>query len=165
MNINNQEEMLLKFYIDQYRQVSTKNNRKKIKTKSYMHRLNAKARSLARAIVTPGQENMVTQLHGDVKKLAYLAYYTNNKEAVKVLNKQIMPHVVDFCPEFVGRMMFAHLGKPFGRGEGEEIVAAVHRMLYLDRVGDDIIEAQMEEKGEDSEQAQIEAFYAMKNAK
>ena len=37
--------------------------------------------------------------------------------------------------------MFAHLGKPFGRGEGEEIVAAVHRMLYLDRVGDDIIEA------------------------
>lgn len=94
MNINNQEEMLLKFYIDQYRQVSTKNNRKKIKTKSYMHRLNAKARSLARAIVTPGQENMVTQLHGDVKRLAYLAYYTNNKEAVKVLNKQIMPHVV-----------------------------------------------------------------------
>ena len=38
-------------------------------------------------------------------------------------------------------MMLADLGKPFGRGEGEEVVAAVHRMLYLDRVGDDIIEA------------------------
>ena len=36
--------------------------------------------------------------------------------------------------------MFAHLGKPFGRGEGEEIVAAIHRMFYLDRIGDDVIE-------------------------
>ena len=38
-------------------------------------------------------------------------------------------------------MMFAHLGKPFGRGEGEQVVAAVHRLFYLDRVGDDVVEA------------------------
>ena len=86
--------MLLQFYIEQYRIASTRNNRKRIKTKGYMHRLNAKARSVSKAIVTPGQENMVSKLHGDVKRLAYLAYYTNNKEAVKVLNKQILPHVV-----------------------------------------------------------------------
>ena len=94
MNYKNQEEMLLQFYIEQYRIASTRNNRKRIKTKGYMHRLNAKARSVSKAIVTPGQENMVSKLHGDVKRLAYLAYYTNNKEAVKVLNKQILPHVV-----------------------------------------------------------------------
>ena len=49
--------------------------------------------------------------------------------------------VVDVCPELVGRMMFAHLGKPFGRGEGKQVVAAVHRLFYLDRVGDDVVEA------------------------
>ena len=37
--------------------------------------------------------------------------------------------------------MLADLGKPFSRGESQKIVAAVHRVLYLDGVGDDFIEA------------------------
>ena len=86
--------MLLEFYVEQYREASRKSKKKNIKTKQYMSRINAKARSISRMIVTPGQEIAMTLLHQDIKRLAYLAYYTNNKEAIKVLNRQIMPHVV-----------------------------------------------------------------------
>ena len=37
--------------------------------------------------------------------------------------------------------MLADFGKPFSRGESQKIVATVHRVLYLDGVGDDFIEA------------------------
>ena len=86
--------MLLEFYVEQYREASRKSKKKNIKTKQYMSRINAKARSISRMIVTPGQEIAMNLLHQDIKRLAYLAYYTNNKEAIKVLNRQIMPHVV-----------------------------------------------------------------------
>lgn len=86
--------MLLKFYVDSYREACRNNKKKNIKTAHYMSRLNNKARSITKAIVTPGQETATSILHQDVKRLANLAYYTNNKNAINVLNKQILPHVV-----------------------------------------------------------------------
>lgn len=88
------EEVLLQFYIDQFRENAKSSGNKRIKTAHYMHRLNAKARSIKFASFGKNQMTALDKLHQDAKKLAYLTYYTNSRQAKDVLNKEIIPHLV-----------------------------------------------------------------------
>lgn len=93
-NINNIKELLVGFYVEQYREVSQKSKKKNINTSHYMHRLNSKAKSMQRARFYPNQGYAIELLHQDIKRLAFLAYYVGNKEAKRILNKEIIPHLV-----------------------------------------------------------------------
>lgn len=89
-----EKEQLINFYVEQYREASRKSKRHKVNGKHYQHKINAKAKSLERAVASPNQGIAVTLLHQDVKKLAFLAYYFNNKSAIRTFNQKIIPHVV-----------------------------------------------------------------------
>ena len=67
-----EKEQLIEFYIEQYRETSRKNKKRNVNGKHYQHRINAKAKSLERAVASPNQGIAVTLLHQDVKKLAFL---------------------------------------------------------------------------------------------
>lgn len=88
------KDLLILFYVEQYREVSQKSKKRNVNTSHYMHRICAKARSISRAKFYPNQGYALGLLHQDVKRLAFLAYYTGNKEAKRVLNKEIIPHLV-----------------------------------------------------------------------
>ena len=85
---------LIELYIEQYRQVSQKSKKRNVKITHYMHKINAKAKSIERVKFHPNQINALNQLHQDVKKISFLAYYTKNKEAKRVLNNIIIPNLV-----------------------------------------------------------------------
>lgn len=87
-------EVLVEFYVAQYREVSRSSKKRNVKMTHYMHKLNTKAKTMVRANMSPGNEAAATLIHQDIKRLAFLAYYSNNKEAIKVLNRQIIPQLV-----------------------------------------------------------------------
>lgn len=86
--------LLIEFYIDQYREYAKRANTRNIKTSHYMHRLNAKARSISKAVYRQTERGALNYLHQDVKRLAVLAYYVGTKQAKAVLNREIIPHLV-----------------------------------------------------------------------
>lgn len=87
-------ELLVEFYVEQYRECVRRMNKKNVKTAHYMHRLNTKAKSIAKARYTRNERTAVNMLHQDVKRLAVLAYSVGNKQAKNILNRDIIPHLV-----------------------------------------------------------------------
>lgn len=85
---------ITEFYIEQYRLSATAKKRRSMKTAHYMHKLNAKAKSIAKAHYKKNQLVALAQLHRDIYRLAVLTYYVNNRQAKRVLNQQIIPHLV-----------------------------------------------------------------------
>lgn len=71
--------LLIEFYIDQYREYAKRANTRNIKTSHYMHRLNTKARSISKAVYRQTERGALNYLHQDVKRLAVLAYYVGTK--------------------------------------------------------------------------------------
>lgn len=88
------KERLISFYINQYKWVSSKNIKKNVRVLRYLHKINAKAKTLRALSVKKNQGDLVTSIHQDVKKLAFLAYHYNNGDAIKIVNKQIIPQLV-----------------------------------------------------------------------
>lgn len=89
------QKMLVDFYIEQYREHATKSNRRNANVSHYMHRINAKAKSMQRMVLKKGQIKALNELHRDVGRMAYLAYYSNNKEAKRIVNTQIIRKLVE----------------------------------------------------------------------
>ncbi len=87
-------ELLVEFYVEQYRECVRRMNKKNVRTAHYMHRLNTKAKSIAKARYTRNERTAVNMLHQDVKRLAVLAYSVGNKQAKNILNRDIIPHLV-----------------------------------------------------------------------
>ena len=87
-------ELLVDFYVEQYRECVRRMNKKNVRTAHYMHRLNTKAKSIAKARYTRNERTAVNMLHQDVKRLAVLAYSVGNKQAKNILNRDIIPHLV-----------------------------------------------------------------------
>ena len=59
-----------------------------------MHKINSKAKSIARASYKKTESAALNTLHSDIKRLAYLVYYTNNKNAKNVFATEIIPNLV-----------------------------------------------------------------------
>ena len=95
----NLREQLLEFYIQEYREISRNTKKRNVKTTHYLHRINAKAKSIAGQKVYPSEGYAMNLLHQDIRRLAFLAYYVNNKEAIRTINREILPHLVrlDLC--------------------------------------------------------------------
>lgn len=87
-------ELLVEFYVEQYRECVRRMNKKNVRTAHYMHRLNTKAKSIAKARYTRNERTAVNMLHQDVKRLAVLGYSVGNKQAKNILNRDIIPHLV-----------------------------------------------------------------------
>ena len=85
---------LVELYVEQFREISQKSKKRNVRTTHFMHKINAKAKSIERAKFYPNQVYALNKLHQDVKRLAFLAYYTSNKEAKRVLNHVIIPNLV-----------------------------------------------------------------------
>ena len=88
------KELLTEFYVEQYREISRKTKKRNVKTTHYMHRITAKARSIEKQNIYPSEGYAMTTMHQDIKRLAFLAYYTNNKDAIRIVNREILPHLV-----------------------------------------------------------------------
>lgn len=86
-------EILVDFYVDQYRQ-SARLSEKKGRLPKYMHKIHAKTNVLRNTKGAPGREVAATQLHKEVKRLVLAAYYYNNKEAIRKVNRELLPELV-----------------------------------------------------------------------
>lgn len=88
------ENYIIEFYIEQYRQNAQNSKKRNINTSHYMHKINSKAKSIARASYKKTESAALNTLHNDIKRLAYLVYYTNNKNAKNVFATEIIPNLV-----------------------------------------------------------------------
>ena len=88
------ENYIIEFYIEQYRQNAQNSKKRNINTSHYMHKINSKAKSIARASYKKTESAALNTLHSDIKRLAYLVYYTNNKNAKEVFATEIIPNLV-----------------------------------------------------------------------
>lgn len=86
-------KILVEFYVEQYRAVC-RDVSKKARMQKYLHKINAKLNVLRNTHGSPGKEELVSEMHKDVKRLARAAYYYNNKEAVKRINSLLLPELV-----------------------------------------------------------------------
>jgi ATP-dependent RNA helicase SUPV3L1/SUV3 len=94
-------EVLVEFYVEQYRGVCRQATAK-ARMQKYQHKINAKLNQLRSTHASPGKEEMTAQFHKDVKRLAQAAYYSNNKEAVRLINREILPELVRMDLELFG---------------------------------------------------------------
>ena len=88
------EEVLLQFYVDQYRENAKRSTGKPVKLAHYIHRLNSKAKSIKYARFSKNETVALDKLHQEIKRLALITYYSNNKNARQILNREIIPQLV-----------------------------------------------------------------------
>lgn len=88
-----EQEKLVEFYLEQFRAAYHKTTARTAMPK-YMHRINAKAESMQRMHMHPGMEKQCTQLHGEVKRLAFAAYTSRNKQAIRKLKQNLIPELI-----------------------------------------------------------------------
>ena len=75
------EEVLVQFYVDQYRENAKRSTGKPVKLAHYIHRLNSKAKSIKYARFSKNETIALDKLHQEIKRLALITYYSNNKNA------------------------------------------------------------------------------------
>lgn len=88
-----EKEKLIEFYLEQFRSAFNKTTKKTTMPK-YMHRINAKVTSIRRMHMHAGMEKQCAQLHGEVKRIAFAAYSTNNKQANYKVKRELIPELV-----------------------------------------------------------------------
>ena len=88
------EEVLVQFYVDQYRENAKRGTGKPVKLAHYIHRLNNKAKSIKYARFSKNETVALNKLHQEIKRLALITYYSNNKNARQILNREILPQLV-----------------------------------------------------------------------
>ena len=88
------EEVLVQFYVDQYRENAKRSTGKPVKLAHYIHRLNNKAKSIKYARFSKNETIALDKLHQEIKRLALITYYSNNKNARQILNREILPQLV-----------------------------------------------------------------------
>ena len=84
------EEILVQFYVDQYRENAKRSTGKPVKLAHYIHRLNSKAKSIKYARFSKNETVALDKLHQEIKRLALITYYSNNKNARQILNREIL---------------------------------------------------------------------------
>jgi ATP-dependent RNA helicase SUPV3L1/SUV3 len=84
---------LVDFYVEQYR-INGRQATSKARMQKYQHKINAKMNQLRSTHASLGKEEMVGQFHREVRRLAQAAYFSNNKEAVRIINGEIIPELV-----------------------------------------------------------------------
>lgn len=85
--------VLLEFYIEQYRSVCRQSGAR-ARMQKYQHKINAKINQIKNTHASYGREEMVCEFHKDVKRLAQAAYYSNNKEFIRRINTELLPELV-----------------------------------------------------------------------
>ena len=93
------ENYIIEFYIEQYRQNAQNSKKRDINTSHYMHKINSKEKSIARASYKKTESAALNTLHNDIKRLAYLVYYTNNKNAKKVFATDLSTDMLDVAKQ------------------------------------------------------------------
>ncbi len=88
-----EQEKLINFYLEQFRNAYNKTTVRTTMPK-YVSRVNAKAESMNKVHMHEGMEKQCTQLHGEVKRLAFAAYSGGHKGANARLKKEIIPNLV-----------------------------------------------------------------------
>lgn len=88
-----QKEKLIEFYLEQFHTAYNRTARRTSMPK-YLHRINTKINSIRRVHMHTGMEAQCAQLHGEVKRLAFAAYSTNNKQANQKVKRELIPELV-----------------------------------------------------------------------
>ena len=88
-----QKEKLIEFYLEQFHTAYNRTARRTSMPK-YLHRINTKINSIRRVHMHTGMEAQCAQLHGEVKRLAFAAYSTNNKQANQKVRRELIPELV-----------------------------------------------------------------------
>lgn len=88
-----QKEKLIEFYLEQFHTAYNSTARRTSMPK-YLHRINTKINSIRRVHMHTGMEAQCAQLHGEVKRLAFAAYSTNNKQANQKVKRELIPELV-----------------------------------------------------------------------
>jgi ATP-dependent RNA helicase SUPV3L1/SUV3 len=86
-------KVLEDFYVEQYRGVCRQAGAK-ARMQKYQHKINAKVNQLRSTHASFGKEELVGQFHREVRRLAQAAYFSNNKEAIRTINGEILPELV-----------------------------------------------------------------------
>ena len=117
------EEVLVQFYVDQYRENAKRSTGKPVKLAHYIHRLNSKAKSIKYARFSKNETIALDKLHQEIKRLALITYYYNNKNARQILNREILPQLVRVDME------------QFDENEAEYITEDLARIMHRLRLG------------------------------
>ena len=109
---------------------------------SYIHRLNSKAKSIKYARFSKNETIALDKLHQEIKRLALITYYSNNKNARQILNREILPQLVRVDMEQFDENEAEYLTEDFLKLLRKEYIANVKKNLRnqlnnIDMVNDD----------------------------
>ena len=136
------EEVLVQFYVDQYRENAKRSTGKPVKLAHYIHRLNSKAKSIKYARFSKNETIALDKLHQEIKRLALITYYSNNKNARQILNREILPQLVRVDMEQFDENEAEYITEDFLKLLRKEYIANVKKNLRnqlnnIDMVNDD----------------------------
>lgn len=119
------EEVLVQFYVDQYRENAKRSTGKPVKLAHYIHRLNNKAKSIKYARFSKNETVALDKLHQEIKRLALITYYSNNKNARQILNREILPQLVRVDMEQFDEKEAEYLTEDFLKLLRKEYIGAI----------------------------------------
>ena len=119
------EEILVQFYVDQYRENAKRSTGKPVKLAHYIHRLNSKAKSIKYARFSKNETVALDKLHQEIKRLALITYYSNNKNARQILNREILPQLVRVDMEQFDEKEAEYLTEDFLKLLRKEYIGAI----------------------------------------
>lgn len=99
---------LIDFYVEQYRDVA-KSSTKKVRIAKYMHKLHSKVNVLRNTRAFRCSDATIAKIHKEVKKLVHVAYLYNNKNAIAIVNKEILPELVRLDYEMLTEEEILHI--------------------------------------------------------
>ena len=123
------EEVLVQFYVDQYRENAKRSTGKPVKLAHYIHRLNNKAKSIKYARFSKNETVALDKLHQEIKRLALITYYSNNKNARQILNREILPQLVRVDMEQFDEKEAEYLTEDFLKLLRKEYIGAISYSL------------------------------------
>lgn len=86
-------KLLEQFFVEQFRECAkSKSNRGSIA--KYEHKINSKLNLIRNTHAFNKREDMVAEIHKDVRRLANSAYYHKNKKAIAKINNELIPELV-----------------------------------------------------------------------
>ena len=125
-----------------YRENAKRSTGKPVKLAHYIHRLNSKAKSIKYARFSKNETVALDKLHQEIKRLALITYYSNNKNARQILNREILPQLVRVDMEQFDENEAEYLTEDFLKLLRKEYIANVKKNLRnqlnnIDMVNDD----------------------------
>ncbi len=112
MENNSTNQKLIELYMESFRKAYNESGRT-YHAKNAVHRIRALANRIRNTYVAPDREDRASELHQEVNYLASVAFSVNSKELRKVLQRELVPALIDMDLAMISELEMDALDEVF----------------------------------------------------